>query len=426
MKRLFILSAAVAALASCSNSEVITEVNEPQVPDKAIAFETFSSNATRAENSNASKTDGLENHHSNFSVWGYKDVQDTYVFGTASDSEGKSSTGVTVTAEENPISSGTYIWTYSPIRFWDKGANSYEFYACAPATTSGTDPYFVLNKKTGGTQADDYFTLNAVTLSNYTLSGKQYEQSMKENQVQNPEDGSTQITIGGNIDYMIADACKITDFTSPVQLHFNHILSRLNITVKKSNDLNDYVVALTSLVVKNIRSKGDFNESTQVTDLNKGTTERWNTQNSPLINYVANSLSNVTTSSQYVLQSLVIPQKVGYEEINRDGTTDSEGSKAPLSTNNKPYIELAYTITSGSYTESFKAYFNLADVFMPTPTSGTKSGDISFNEGWQNTLHITIDATQITFDPDVYQWMDKENKDFNAESGDSSNHRTNP
>lgn len=42
MKRLFILSAAVAALASCSNSEVITEVNEPQVPDKAIAFETFS------------------------------------------------------------------------------------------------------------------------------------------------------------------------------------------------------------------------------------------------------------------------------------------------------------------------------------------------------------------------------------------------
>ena len=83
MKRLFILSAAVAALASCSNSEVITEVNEPQVPDKAIAFETFSSNATRdgAENSGQTKTDGLEGHHNNFQVWGYKDVQTTeYVF----------------------------------------------------------------------------------------------------------------------------------------------------------------------------------------------------------------------------------------------------------------------------------------------------------------------------------------------------------
>ncbi|MDD6129241.1 MAG: fimbrillin family protein [Prevotellaceae bacterium] len=420
MKRLFILSAAVSALASCSNSEVITEVNEPQVLDKAIAFETFSSNATRAENSQKDNKEGLENHHSNFSVWGYKDVQDTYVFGTASDSEGKSSTGVTVTAEENPASSGTYIWTYSPIRFWDKGANSYEFYACAPATETTTDPQFVLNKKTGGTQADDYFTLNNVTLNNYTLNKTSYEHSMKENQVQNPEDGGTQITTGGNIDYMIADACKITTFTSPVQLHFNHILSRLNVTVKKSDDLTNYDVALTSLVVKNIQSNGNFNESAQVTDLNKGTTGRWNTQNSPLINYVANSLSSVTTSSKYVLQSLVIPQKVKYEEINRDGTTESEGSKTPLSTNNKPYIELAYTVTSGSYTESFKAYFNLADVFMPTPTSGTKSGDIAFNEGWQNTLNITIDAAVISFTADVYQWDDNKKYDLNSNTGESS------
>ena len=151
MKRLFILSAAVAALASCSNSEVITEVNEPQVPDKAIAFETFSSNATRAENSKEDKKEGLENHHSNFSVWGYKDVQDTYVFGT----EGTTNPGQSTEGVKVSYGQASSKWTYSPIRFWDKGANSYEFYACAPATETTTDPQFVLNKKTGGTQADD-------------------------------------------------------------------------------------------------------------------------------------------------------------------------------------------------------------------------------------------------------------------------------
>lgn len=133
MKRLFILSAAVAALASCSNSEVITEVNEPQVPDKAIAFETFSSNATRAddptsENSGQSATevDGLEGHHETFKVWGYKDVQSTgYVFNGTEVKYKTTSTGPT-----------TYAWQYSPVHFWDKNANSYEFYACAPASAS--------------------------------------------------------------------------------------------------------------------------------------------------------------------------------------------------------------------------------------------------------------------------------------------------
>lgn len=441
MKRLFILSAAVAALASCSNSEVITEVNEPQVPDKAIAFETFSSNATRAEGDpksensgqTADNTDGLENHHGNFSVWGYKDVQTDYVFGTASDSEGKSSTGVTVTAVDNPASSGTYIWKYSPIRFWDKGANSYEFYACAPATETTTDPHFVLNKKTGGTQADDYFTLNAVTLSNYTLRGTQYAQSMKENQVQNSEDGSTQTTTGGNIDYMIADACKITTFTSPVLLHFNHILSRLNITVKKGTTLNNTAnvrLDVVSLEVKYMAAKGSFDESkadNTSSVLANGTTTRW-TLESEKVNYVANALANVTDNEQYILQSLVLPQEVEYEEITLDGKVGD--SRTAISTATQPYMKIVYTIKTtdslGTTTnsETYTAYYNLAAVFGANSTTTTTK--VAFNEGWQNTLHITIDATQITFDPDVYQWMDKENKDFNAESGASSNHRTNP
>ena len=407
MKRLFILSAAVAALASCSNSEVITEVNEPQVPDKAIAFETFSSNATRegAENSGQTKTDGLEEHHNNFQVWGYKDVQTTgYVFN-----------GTEVKYEQTPTEPSTYAWQYSPIHFWDKNANSYEFYACAPANKS-----FVLVPNTNE-QNDDYFTLSNVTLKNATLSSKSYVHSMK-SQVTNNVDVSSGSTSRStettpNIDYMIANACNVanTNFGDPVQLLFNHILSRLNVTVKKSDNLTNYDVALTSLVVKNIQSKGSFDESRQLTDLNLGTTKRWNTQNSPL-DYVANSLSSVTTTSQYVLQSLVIPQKVEYEKINRDGTTGSEGNKTLLSNDNKPYIELAYTITSGPYTESFKAYFNLAKVFGKSNTNDT----VSFNEGWQNTLNITIDADVISFTANVYKWDDNKTYNLDSNTGESS------
>ncbi|MDY6099957.1 MAG: fimbrillin family protein, partial [Bacteroidaceae bacterium] len=157
MKRLFILSAAVAALASCSNSEVITEVNEPQVPDKAIAFETFSSNATRAENSNASQTEGLNLHHDDFSVWGYKDVSTTAVFDRQTVNYNSSSTK----------------WEYSPIRFWDKGANKYEFYACAPKDESTSNSVFTLKPKsessnTSYTEAY-YFITGPVTLKAETL-----------------------------------------------------------------------------------------------------------------------------------------------------------------------------------------------------------------------------------------------------------------
>ncbi len=412
MKRLFILSAAVAALASCSNSEVITEVNEPQVPDKAIAFETFSSNATRAENSNASQVEGLNLHHGDFSVWGYKNVQDTYVFGTeGTTSPDQSTEGVKVSYNE-----ASSKWTYSPIRFWDKGANSYEFYACAPATETTTDPHFVLNKKTGGTQADDYFTLNAVTLRNYTLSGTQYAQSMKENQVQNPEDGGTQITTGGNIDYMIADACKITTFTSSVQLHFNHILSRLNITVKKGETLNNAIAKLdvVSLEVKNMVSTGNFNESKKSGDeLSEGTTGRWTvTTDGPKVTYVANALSDVkrdylTDRDNYILQSLVIPQTIEYEEIKLDGSTNSPS---------QPYMKIVYVITTGTgndtNTETYTAYYNLAAAFGAVKSSqvtagGNEYSEVAFNEGWQNTLNITIDADAITFEPKVYQWGDK-------------------
>lgn len=402
MKRLFILSAAVAALASCSNSEVITEVNEPQVPDKAIAFETFSSNATRegAENSGQNITDGLNLHHDNFQVWGYKDVQPSYVFN-----------GVTVSYTV-PTAEGQSGWNYSPIHFWDKNANSYEFYACAPA-----DESFDLKSNTDK-QDDDYFTLSNVTLKNATLFSTSYAHSMKDQVTNNvSSSGSTSQSTPAtpNTDYMIANVCKVanTNFGKPVQLHFNHILSRLNITVKKGTTLStaNATLKVVSLEVNNMVSTGDFNESGKSgDDLSKGTTERWTpSTNNNKVNYVANEFADIQSTyngndGNYILQSLVLPQEVEYEKISLDGKVGDNGTE--ISTATKPYMKIVYTIqtTDGQSTlnsETYTAYYNLAAVFGANPTT-----KVAFNEGWQNTLHITIDATQITFTPDVYQWKD--------------------
>ena len=407
MKRLFILSAAVAALASCSNSEVITEVNEPQVPDKAIAFETFSSNATRAENSQEGQEEGLDQHHSNFSVWGYKDVagSDVTVF------------------NRQTVSYSSNAWTYSPIRFWDKGANSYKFYACAPAD-AGTSNVFELKKKDENTSNTSYaepyyFVANSVTLVNETLETMAtYSQKYK-----NSSSSTSSLT---NIDYMIASEWNQSDFSDAINngvtLNFNHILSRLNITVQKARKqdgdaFKDAIVSLTKLNVYNMKSTGSFDESKGLgtgSFLANGTTERWTTQDTK-IDYAANTLASVTENQQYVLQSLVIPQTVSFETV----TLDGKSNNTTLSTSNAPYIYIKYNIkaaTGDNTGEDFVRYINLAKAFGKSAVNET----VAFNEGWQNTLHITIDADVISFKPEVYKWDTMHEYDYNAESGNST------
>ena len=403
MKRLFILSAAVAALASCSNSEVITEVNEPQVPDKAIAFETFSSNATRegAENSGQTKTDGLEEHHNNFQVWGYKDVQADYVFN-----------GTEVTYESS-------VWAYSPIRFWDKAAKSYYFYACAPSTANAT-PKFQLKQVPDPKWENDYFILSDVRLEDETLpASTTLTESYRHDNAK-------------NIDYMIASQCNIATSSSSqaVQLDFNHILSRLNIGVKKAsktqdNPFNGAIVKLIKLKVDKMKSTGSFDESKTPNSgsLNEGTTVRWDSPSGELCYTGAVDASNgteVNTSETFFLQSLVIPQNVNYENVQLDGTV-TDGTGGTSTTPEQAYLYIKYKIqanASDTEGETFVRYINLAQAF------GSSTEAIAFNEGWQNTLHITIDADVISFTADVYKWDDNKTYNLDSNTGKSSNTST--
>jgi len=182
-----------------------------------------------------------------------------------------------------------------------------------------------------------------------------------------------------------------------VNLEFNHILSRLNVLVQKGTNTQNSTVSLMELKVYGMMNKGSFNEKPNnltSAQLEAGTIARWAT---PVVDgtYVpsAITLNGVTTTPQYVLETLIIPQNVEYQEI------DASGS----STETEPYVYIKYSIDG----EEFFGYYNLAAAFNATADdAGTPEDEsiVPFNEGWQNNLTITINPAEIEFDAEVFNW----------------------
>lgn len=364
MKKYILYSVAALALASCSNEILIDEAKE-EAKDIAIAFETYSQPVTKAaENSTAEFNWVFFNHHESFQVWGYKNTSTAQVF-----------KGDVVTVEKvvgNPV---TYTYSYSPLRFWDKAATTYQYYAAAP---KDADWVFVSTAITDATNQDKgYFTTTA-TISDHTLTASEYTQSFKS------------IATTKAIDKMIASPCAVNKsaFSQTVQLHFNHILSRLNITVKKSDvePIKSKTVTLKNLQVARLYGNGNFSEATAA--VSTGSNSRWSLQSNPIV-YTAVKDIEVTTAEQYVLQSLVVPQNASYQ-----GTIKLDGSNVAETT--APYLVITYSIKDGTYEEEFTSYYDLANLFAASP--------LPFNEGWQNTLKITISPDVIEFCADVAEW----------------------
>lgn len=366
-KNYFMLAATTMMLAACAQTDVVNEIATEETP-QAIGFETFANKVTRAENSTQSNKWDLEKHQTAFNVWSAKQLGD--------------GTWVTVYADATPDEK-VYLdggaWKVTTTKYWDKAATRYRFYAAAPVANWGYDV-----NSTATDFSDDFLTLSGVVLNGTNLS------TTPSNSISYQD---SWLLAGGDIDYLIAtDKVVERSFytgatVGKVNLEFNHILSRLNITVKKSEALNTAgaVVEVTDLTVYGLLNKGNFNEGANLgTDvLAKGTTKRWTTEATTTeitgLNYP------MTNEPAYLVQSLVIPQTIGYESVDRNGTTAET----------KPYFEIEYTING----EPYKATYNLAHAF-----AGEK--DVNFCEGWQNTLNITINATSIEFDSVVFQWAD--------------------
>ena len=309
MKKSLFIIATAAIVVSCTDTNSIKR--DIQENDGAISFETYASKQTRAENSTALYTWAFVNHHSSFQVWGFKSNEPTNdIF---------KGLVVSVGGDQN-----TPTYTYSPARFWDKAAAKYHFYAAAPDMGTGDQkwtfvPTAIQNAETLGS---GYFTTSAV------ITGTNLKNLSNAGPSTNPTNTFKGVT-DGDVDKMIASPCEFVQSRyakanpEKVQLNFNHILSKLNITVAKGANVasNDFTVTLKEFAVYNVIKNGSFSEQNAAAQT--GTNTRW-TPGTEVVTY--NALTNqspatlnVTTTPNYIVESLVIPQNIDYKLVALDG-----------------------------------------------------------------------------------------------------------
>lgn len=460
MKKSLFLLAAVAVFASCSDTDSFKEIKTQE--NNVIGFASFTGKQTRAEqaeNSTSTTTPtNLEAHHESFVVWGYKTAYNTDASLRYERVFNKQRVDYNVLTANK--------WDYTPAKFWDKQASGYRFHAAAPAVdVNNNNAEMGWTISDGGTTYEHSTAATAykISLPSFTVDGIGLGIS---DETSLPSTVTAAAVMPNHKDIMISQ--DITDYKNysaeAVHLNFLHILSRLNIGVKKSATLADYVVTLKSVKVFNMKSNGQFNEAA-VTDgatLQAGTPDRWSNVASPAetttfstgVGFTAttNGGAVLTTSLGYVYEALVIPQYVDYQMIDMNGQArtstrefysvdeynytygtnvtaanynDAEycaqnninKNKPAVAAASEPYIVINYTITpntTGATTEEYVAYYNLAAAFGKNVNSVDNNGTtedtsddtnhVAFNEGWMNTLNITIEPVAISFDAQVYEW----------------------
>lgn len=399
-----IIAAAAALLVACAGKE---EVNQISSQGPAIDFATYYQKATRAtENSSENYDWDLSNHHSSFKVWGYKNTSATAVFG----------------GEEVSWNTTNTAWEYINNRYWDKVADDYYFYACAPYTNS--DSPFKFNGVTSiDTQDKGYFTVGAEG-SLYNKAGENvsaYATSTADPKVasEDPVQSWTKAKENANdIDLMVAEETHMSRdnssliYDQKVQLNFIHILSRLNVTIKTVSGFDptkttDDLIVIDNITIGNMNKAGYFTENKTITNgtLAGGTYDRWTTSKvtgDVAYSYDLNYKADLT--KKYVIEALMLPQVLEVETIKTDGSSDEK----------KPYLYIKYTISNHAMDENskqvYEAYYNLATIL--TKKTDVPASNTAFNEGWQNTINITIDPDKIDFDANVAVWADTNNNDL--------------
>ena len=160
-----------------------------------------------------------------------------------------------------------------------------------------------------------------------------------------------------------------------------------------------------NVTVGNIKSKGSFDESKRTFAINPttGSIAGWtvtghttdgsgSVTKAPVVSYNITSDGTALKSNGTALiaiEALVIPQNAIIETVDINATD--------FTNYYEPYLYVEYTIND----ELFTRAYNLADVFKGTATTATA---VAFNEGWQNTLNLTIAGDEITFTGSVAPW----------------------
>lgn len=309
MKKSLVLLATAALFAACSENDLIVDnfmSGEAASQESAIGFGSGMNNmvGTRAENSSATETNDLENFWYTMRIWGYKNIKNTdgtftstAVFNADTGDPLYKKSIALWTASGLAAPFDAKDWYYSPVRYWDKTATSYDFHAAAPDTLGGNatslewkwTQVMADGKEWDPAKADGkgagYFTLD-----NFQLNGESLPLSTA------VSNGDTAV-FGGktpknqkwttkDIDLMIAtdvtgvdpkSHTSVENGNARVTFDFNHILSRLNIGIKIGNGVavkyktdadkkdkldepEEGVVMLGRVEIVGLNTKGSFDE----------------------------------------------------------------------------------------------------------------------------------------------------------------------
>ena len=206
---LFLLgAAAVVALSSCTKNEVL-EVAE----NRAIGFDAFTPNGTRAVSDMAGNGSGTFNKFYVYGSYANKTAANTTVF-----------TNTTVfNGETVSYNSGNSGWGYSPAQYWQNG--NYKF----AAYSNGNDK---INERVTYTHDD------GLQIANYTV---------------------------GTSDLLYATAtANVEDktmYNKSVDFTFNHILSKVKFTFDSSSFADNLHVTVSNLQIDNSNKIGTYNGS---------------------------------------------------------------------------------------------------------------------------------------------------------------------
>ena len=391
MKKNYLLIAAAAAMfAACAENDSFKEaVNDNN--QKAFTFSAYADKVTKAPNTNSSS---LQDFYTVFGVYGFKNVTrngnavNETVFDNepneffASDAQG---TTVFSASGAKPSDEWTFVansWYYENVRYWDKMANSYAFFAIAPYEATPDPALDVLatydNIKIGS--ASDKYDISAE--KNLAIAGTPTAVPQ-----------AALSYSGFDKDYMLAT--KSTATTSDVQLNFHHILAKLNVKIVKA----DSYKGKQELKINELKIAGLAKEGYYVYNTNF-TTKGWETNDTYARDINANySLTDVTTNYNncFWLETLMFPQTTKCK------ATTAQSTATALT---DMYLYIKYQIGS----ETYEAYYDFAKIWGATVVNDNSGDDVTnsytFVQGNEYTLTLTVGPDPIHFAAQVTQWAD--------------------
>ena len=413
MKKSYLMIAAAAALfAACSDTDKLT--NEfKTTPNDKIGFVTYTEKATRSSDENSTV---LEKFHTSFAVYGWKTVTtatpqvqnvfdyDAVEYLTADAPNGhfvyKTSTPASEWGDSWATATNYKGWFYEDVRYWDKLATSYKFYAIAPYEENPTP----------GVSMESTFTNIKIGSSSakYDIEGE-YNLAIGENNVISKD----KKYYNYKKDYMLADPSSANN--QLVTLTFKHILTKFNVKVSaQTTYTGKQELKVNDLKIVGLEKEGYYDN-------------KWTTSGSYEIkvehDYALKNNATATYDGCYWIQTLIFPQDLECQSDKAQATND----------NLTKYLYIKYSIGSQSY----EAYYDLAYAFNNTAkpysaaTTYTSEEAAAYNEthptetpvaagdpkdpehpadkytlaqGSEYTLNIIVGPEPIIFDADVEGW----------------------